>query len=72
MADLFLNGPLFVAARNEAVPRDTVQHFFYTDGCAAQTDAKIGIELGGKIKFKFAFKPLAGVAHQESLTGAGG
>lgn len=72
MADLFLNGPLCVVARNEAVPRDTVQHFFYAGGCAAKTDAKIGIELGGEIKFKFAFKPLAGVTHQESLTGVGG
>ena len=72
MADLFLNGPLFVATRNKAVPRDAVQHFFDTGGCAAQTDTKIGIELGGKIKFKFAFKPLAGVTHQESLTGADG
>ncbi len=72
MADLFLNGPLFVAARNEAVPRDTVQHFFYTGGRAAKPDTETGIEFGGEIKFKFAFKPLAGVTHEESLTGAGG
>lgn len=72
MADLFLNGPLFVASRDKAVLRDAVQHFFYTGGCAAKPDTEIGVEFGGKIKFEFAFKPLAGVTHAESLTGAGG
>ena len=70
MADLFLNGPLFFAPSNQTLPRDAAQHFLYAGGCAAKPDTEIGIEAGGKIKFEFAFKPLAGVAHERILTGA--
>ena len=55
--------PFFFAAGNEPLARLPVKHFFDARGSATEPDTKIGKKFGGEAKFKFAFKPLAGVTH---------
>lgn len=69
MTGLLLGGPFFAAACDEAMGRYAAQEFFEARGSATQADAEIGIEVDGKVKFEFSFKPLAGVAHKESVAG---
>lgn len=63
MARLFLDSPFFASARSEQIARLATQHFFHASRRAAQPYAKIGKQIRGKGKFKFAFEPQAGVWH---------
>ncbi len=69
MAGLFLDGPFFVSASGELIAVDAEKQFFKASGSAAKANAEIGIEIGRKVEFEFPFKPLAGIAHEESLAG---
>ena len=69
MAGLFLNGPLFTAARGKEISRLAAQHFFEPGGGSAEPYAEIGKQVRRKGEFEFSFEPEAGVRHAGIVNG---